>query len=260
MLKGTKLSMRVMSIRWVGSLGGLWQQATHLERFYRQAFRGVEADGRDRLAENLRLIARDSRVSERVPGKERFGRVDGEEGFSLSLEKGRGERLPVPGDLWPPSPGDEPIPIIWPPDGGETPGLPSDFCELVQDACRTMVLGGAASITMPLPVSTYADGIRWIMPATACAGETITIHGSGFGVSRPENVNVIIGGMVAEVVSWSDTEIVIKVPGGAASGCVGFRNQTIEGGRFSQYLQNQRAMGEISEGLSCLGKGAKWPH
>src|SRR4030095_14021020 len=45
-------------------------------------------------------------------------------------------------------------------------------------------------------------------------------------------------GMVLEVISWSATQIVVRVPAGASSGCIGFRNRALEADH-QEMLQGQ---------------------
>jgi len=60
-----------------------------------------------------------------------------------------------------------------------------------------------------------------IIPAVAitgidCSEDTLTITGTGFGDAPPasaeEYINAKVGGMKAEIISWTDTEIVAAVP------------------------------------------------
>lgn len=53
-----------------------------------------------------------------------------------------------------------------------------------------------------------------LSPAVQIVGGDITVEGTSFGDSPDENCKVEIGGIEAEVVSWSDTAIEITVPAG----------------------------------------------
>ena len=57
------------------------------------------------------------------------------------------------------------------------------------------------------------DGYR---PSTFAPGTKVTINGSGFGATRPPDVDVAFasetGCVVAPVVSWSDTEVFVIAP------------------------------------------------
>jgi hypothetical protein len=69
-----------------------------------------------------------------------------------------------------------------------------------------------------LPGSTTQ--ITGVSPQSAPAGTTITIGGSGFGTTQGSSV-IIINGIQAEIVNWSDTTILAVVPSGAsASGVI----------------------------------------
>jgi hypothetical protein len=56
-------------------------------------------------------------------------------------------------------------------------------------------------------------------PPSGQEGQAVTVTGSNFGGTQGSST-VTIDGLTAEVVSWSDTRIVIKVPPGASSGAV----------------------------------------
>jgi hypothetical protein len=55
-----------------------------------------------------------------------------------------------------------------------------------------------------------------VIAGDECTGETLYITGSGFGDTQPEGaaqyLNSNFGGMTAEIISWTDTEIVAAVP------------------------------------------------
>jgi hypothetical protein len=254
-------------------LGELWERTVFVDRFYQLALEGIERDGRDRLGEYLRLLARDARAEAWPPGDDRLAAPPGEGTFDVPFAGEWGARMPDPGDTWPPP--DEGVPLHWPPPkggkpdpgpggwpgggpldgpGGRPPGRIFDPCDFIRTVCRRLVMGGLSRLRPWKPsVSTYATGITSISPTSACQGENITIHGSGFGTAKPPDVNVLIGDKVATVVSWSDSAIVVTVPAGTKSGCVGFRNETTEAERTYQYSQLNDAMAEIGEGLACLG-------
>lgn len=219
------------------AITNFWDRARWLDRLYRSALDGVDGTGRDRLGEMLRVVWRDVRPPD--------------SGF-----------FPVPDGPWPPGPDDGPPwppppdgpPLDWPPKGpGGPPGLPMDPCEFHFDLCRRLVAAGAAQLGPMPPESTYITGITGIAPATACAGETVTIHGTGFPPTQPANVTVVIGSTVMPVVSWASTAIVIRIPAGTKAGCVAFRNETLEGERQKVYHRNEDARAQMAEGLACLG-------
>ena len=55
-----------------------------------------------------------------------------------------------------------------------------------------------------------------VITAIDCSEDTLTITGTGFGDGQPagaeEYINAQVGGMRAEIISWTDTEIVAAVP------------------------------------------------
>lgn len=141
--------------------------------------------------------------------------------------------------------------------GWEPGDLTPDFCGQVFDTCRFVPFGGASSLGN-LPVSTYQTGITSVSPNTVCPLETLTISGSGFGSTQPANVNVVIGSVVAQVVSWSPTSIVVTVPPGTYEGCVAFRDESIETQRQGMFNAYMEAQDRLNDALQCLGKSVAW--
>ena len=87
----------------------------------------------------------------------------------------------------------------------------------------TVTEGGVTSNNLPFTVeSLSASGIS---PTFGPAGSLVTITGTGFGASQA-NSTVDFHGMVANIQSWSDSQIVAMVPVGANSGSV---NVTVGG-------------------------------
>ena len=111
-----------------------------------------------------------------------------------------------------------------PPPGGfqGLKDLPDGHCVLGIEAALGKF--GVVASQRPRP---WAQGtITSVAPRRACPGDVISIRGSGFGPSQPAGVEVRMtaksGGCVAaDVVSWSDTEIQVRVPRDAGHGCVG---------------------------------------
>jgi microsomal dipeptidase-like Zn-dependent dipeptidase len=85
----------------------------------------------------------------------------------------------------------------------------------------------------------HANGITGLEPARGCAGDLITIRGTGFGATTPPHTIVQFpkpggGCLAAEVATragptpgasspaWSDTEIAVRAPANVGHGCVGF--------------------------------------
>ena len=93
-------------------------------------------------------------------------------------------------------------------------------------------------------------------------GETYTITGTGFGDAPPagaeEYLNVQINGGVADIISWSDTEIVASVSGYGASD-VGdtitvnalFCNASFEG---SESVEQYHRRSEVCDGTAMSGE------
>ena len=258
--------------RGIAALDMLWRATDTIDVLHRDASRGIDPSGRDHLRDRLDRLDRGTRPGEYY-GRGGFGGpsdLGGPSGFEGPQQGGvgdfGGEGMPVPDgpypstDDWPPGPrpGDD-VPIVWPPrgGGGGGGGIPPrprfDPCELMLDICRHLVLGGARGLRPTrLPASAYATGITSISPVTACAGETITIHGT-FPASRPADVTVMIGGLPAQIVSWSATAILVRVPNGATAGCVGFRNDQVEASNRQEWQRRQDSLAAVSEGLNCLG-------
>jgi hypothetical protein len=79
------------------------------------------------------------------------------------------------------------------------------------------VLIGAALSGPPVPPSVPAPQITAINPASAPANAKVTINGTNFGATQG-NSGVLFGQFSPQVVSWSDTSIVVTVPAGLRDG------------------------------------------
>lgn len=206
---------------YLGALRDLWRRSRYLETLNRHARLGVGPDGRDRMGEVLRL-----------------------------LDRGTGD-YPVPGAPFVREPGFGPE--SW--DGGLGP-------------CFDAILDGVRAYRPT--TTTHAIGIASVRPDSACFGDTITIRAipgppprPGFGAVQPIRTRVVFpavpfatgslpGGMVvAAVQSWANKRIVVTVPAGAVSGCIGFL-VTDPGGR-DPGPSNRRIMDDVLTGLVCLG-------
>jgi RHS repeat-associated protein len=82
----------------------------------------------------------------------------------------------------------------------------------------TVTVGGVTSNSLTFTVL-EALSIISVSPLSATAGTQVTITGTGFGASQSDSF-VGFWGVVASVVSWSDTQIVALAPAGASSGPV----------------------------------------
>lgn len=123
-----------------------------------------------------------------------------------------------------PEPGDPfPIPNPCPPPVADPCNIERDFCY------RELIDYFRNPPQMPDGSHVYATGITGVS-ANVCAGDTIRITGSGFGLVRPLNVRVVVAREVdgvrrceaARVISWTDRRIEVEAPAGVVTGCVGF--------------------------------------
>jgi IPT/TIG domain len=98
-----------------------------------------------------------------------------------------------------------------------------------------------------------ATGISGVAPASVCPGAQLTISGAGFGATQPTDTRVYVptggGCREATVQSWSDTTIVVVLPGDVVAGCVGF----VRGGG-AVLGEPQRVTGELTV---CVGAVAE---
>ena len=100
--------------------------------------------------------------------------------------------------------------------------------------------------------TSWAKGITGLTPASGCAGTKVTINGSGFGATRPPDVDVAFasetGCVVAPVASWSDTAVLVIAPALVSRGCVGF----VKWGKHGAGLA-QAASDLAGQLVDCLG-------
>jgi len=107
------------------------------------------------------------------------------------------------------------------------PGLPG-FRDLEVLACAGEIRRGLAGFAVAgtqRPEHLPGAAIVGIDPGRGCAGDTVTIRGTGFGASQPADVTVLFPGRAAEtaaatVMYWTDTAITVVVPAGVGHGCV----------------------------------------
>jgi hypothetical protein len=115
-------------------------------------------------------------------------------------------------------------------------------------------VGLAAQGTMP---HAFATGITSLAPNSGCDGQRVTISGSGFGSSQPQDVDVYFptrsGSCApAQVISWSATVIEVTAPQGVGSGCVGFVRRP-SGGSGNLAEATATLAGEMER---CIGMAA----
>jgi NTE family protein len=118
-------------------------------------------------------------------------------------------------------------------DPSRLPPSLGDFADLMDRTCMAGVLSAGSrfgQIASQRPRPLVGAQITDVDPSFGCAGDTVTIRGTGFGQTRPQGVTVQFtsraGGCVsAQVVTWSDTEITVTVPADVGHGCVGLTEQ-----------------------------------
>ena len=145
-----------------------------------------------------------------------------------------------------------------PPPGGfqVIKDLPDGRCVLGIGAA----LGKFAAAAATQRPRQWAQGtITSVAPRRACPGDVISILGSGFGASQPVGVEVRMtaksGGCVAaDVVSWSDTQIQVRVPPDTGHGCVGLIENPAGSGEIVSAASD--LAGEIETCLGLAGFGA----
>jgi predicted acylesterase/phospholipase RssA len=144
-----------------------------------------------------------------------------------------------------------------PPPGGfqGIKDLPDGHCVLGIGAA----LGKFAAVASQRPRPWAQGAIMSVAPRRACPGDVISILGSGFGASQPAGVEVRMtakgGGCVAaDVVSWSDTQIQVRVPPDAGHGCVGLIENPAGFGEIFSVASD--LAGEIETCLGLAGFGA----
>jgi alpha-tubulin suppressor-like RCC1 family protein len=82
-----------------------------------------------------------------------------------------------------------------------------------------VVQNGVASNSVPLTIAGAAPRITWLSPTQGTAGTVVTLSGTGFGTAQGGGT-VRLGNSLAEVTSWSDTQVSVTVPTNAVSGLV----------------------------------------
>ena len=235
----------------LATIDKLWDKALCPDVFSSLAYQD-QLDGEHRLKERLRIHAEQS---------EYFGRVE-----ELRERRGEANRgydgltQPPPGDggPWrPPLSGLNRPAIGCGPDDGpvpdDVPGFP-DGCDPIREYCRDFARGSGRGVRR-MPDSVSTGNIDEVNTTRACLGDTITISGSGFGSSQGDK-EVVFGIEAAQVISWSDSEIVVRVPSGISGRkCIGIRDEQAEQERRDIYEGNRSAFEEFSEGASaCFGQ------
>jgi hypothetical protein len=205
-------------------------------------------DGGNRFQHEIDRAARLNDYEQRLGELDQLGRQLGSgESFTYPHpDDGGPSGWPPPGPGWP-----EP-PRGCGPDDGPVPVPPGDEpCDFIHRLCEDLIRGGLHDFVIP-PDAISNVGIESISPEAACAGDELVIHGSGFGDTPGDRV-VVFGTEEADIVSWSDTKIVVRVPPGTGEVCISFRNTRREADRRDAYERNREATAQRNEGLHCLG-------
>jgi len=235
----------------LATIDKLWDKTLCPDLFSSLAYQD-QLDGGHRLKERLRIQAEQSEYFGRVEElRERRGEANG--GYD-----GLTQPPPDDGGPWrPPQSGLKRPAIGCGPDDGpipdDGPGFP-ERCDPIRDYCRDFARGAGRGVRR-MPDSVSTGNIDGVSTRRACLGDTITISGSGFG-SLQGDKEVVFGIEAAQVISWSDTEIVVRVPSGISGRkCIGIRDEQAEQERREIYEGNRRAFEEFSEGASvCFGQ------
>jgi hypothetical protein len=189
-------------------------------------------------------------------------RLDGLAELAADASDTAGERLAarlqLEEDLLrrPPAPGEAPawLPIF--PGGLGPTGLPGGAPDSFSAALRGHIVGKVNSpfgIGGPRTEAIQASNITSLSPNPACPGEIVTIRGTAFGATQPAEIEVVLdsagpalGGIVLEVVSWSDTTITVLIPSGAGSGCIGLRNRALAAHGITVWKQQAELFGVLN--------------
>ncbi len=75
-----------------------------------------------------------------------------------------------------------------------------------------------------------------------CAGDSVTVVGSGFGTDEPDDVLLLCpvspeGHVAATITSWSETTVEATLPAGVRRGCAGFVQVPRDGGNLSGAME-----------------------
>ncbi|MEH7253704.1 patatin-like phospholipase family protein [Neobacillus niacini] len=137
----------------------------------------------------------------------------------------------------------------------------SKFEQLLHETCVAGIYSALHELRnsmMGRPANQATGQIQELIPPSGCAGETIAIHGTGFGSVQPNSVVVMFpsgtyGHREANVLSWNDTEVKVSAPYGVGRGCVGFIDKEYE--EYPLRANESRSMlaGEMQH---CLGPAA----
>jgi beta-glucosidase/6-phospho-beta-glucosidase/beta-galactosidase len=142
------------------------------------------------------------------------------------------------------------------------PRVPPDLFDYIRDFAERHCVAGVISSSLQLSqamrgrgVTSNATGITALDPPRGCAGQVVTIRGTGFGSRKPANVEVYFPKRTGScqratvaLTGWTDTAIAVIVPRDVGVGCVGFVVDGSTGG--SVLLAADSLIGEVT---SCFG-------
>jgi hypothetical protein len=182
----------------------------------------------------------------------------------------RPDGRPAPDGPDPSQPPDDVMPDPFGPDTFPEPFVPPDrdHCQWLREMCEAVLIESINEGLPPRPLPprthAWADTIDSIeFPGTPCAGQTMIVHGHGFGNWQTPNVALVmhVGGSCAEIdvapANWTDTRITVTLPDGVRSGTVGFYDpvfQEAERERYnSEAMQFNRAAREMVTASKCAG-------
>lgn len=116
-----------------------------------------------------------------------------------------------------------------------------------------IVSNGASSNSFNLSVTNISS----ITPARGLIGATVTISGTNFGLA-PGTVK-FNGITAAEIVSWTDSKILVKVPAGSSTGAVSVTvGGTVHNGFYFEVISISNiepAVGKIGDAVTIIGSG-----
>ncbi|HEX7892483.1 MAG TPA: patatin-like phospholipase family protein [Ramlibacter sp.] len=144
--------------------------------------------------------------------------------------------------------------------GFELPAELLPYKDLIRNTCVGQVHEGLAQLGQAAAGFTAESGnlkISRIQPDSGCAGELVSIGGTGFGASQPAGSTLYFtaykgGKVTAKPTSWSDTLIEVVAPVGVGDGPVGLLGMSSNGA--TSLASALDTFGAAAD--ACLGPGA----
>jgi len=230
----------------VATIDQMWRASATMDSLNVAAHMNERKNGAT-LEKMVNVIAREHKLPEQMGGSDYPARDSLKAGYGLTYP-------PIDEPWYPQDPGFGRPPLG--PDGGPgypgMPELPRD-CFPFREYCEDVARGITPNYN-PLPESVTIGGIAEVSPSHACEGGTVTISGSLFGPNQGDR-SVVFGTTEVEVISWSSTEIKVRVPEGLnGSFCVGIRDNDIESERRNIHGSNSASFAGIRDSLRvCFG-------